>query len=207
MKKLYCDMDGVLVDFVAGAIGLVNAALDNPAKYTTWPEYKKLKKRLKVEGRNYIKSADLEKPEYRGVSEKEVMPEARAFMKRLIAGAGKKWWATLPWYRGGKSLWAYLCKHDKPHILSAPMFIEEDEKAFNGCKAGKMEWIKNNLGLDPNKVTLTDEKFEYAKNNILIDDFEINTIPWGNAGGVAIKHESALKTIEELKEVRKDAKF
>ena len=56
-------------------------------------------------------------------------------------------------------------------------------------------------------MTLTDEKFEYAKNNILIDDFEINTIPWGNAGGVAIKHESALKTIEELKEVRKDAKF
>jgi len=200
-------MDGVLVDFVAGAMSLVNSALTNPKKHASLSEYKALKKRLKKEGRNYIKVADLEKPEYRGISKNETMPEARAFMKCLIAKAGKEWWATLPWNRGGKKLWDYISKHDKPYILTAPMFIEEDPKAYRGCVKGKLEWVKKNLGLDPKKVTLTDEKFEYAKNNILIDDFEINTVPWKKKGGTPIKHESAKKTIATLKEVRKNAKL
>ncbi len=201
MKKLYCDMDGVLVDFVAGATKLVNNALENPESCTSWKEYKKLKSRLKAENRDHIKIADLEKPEYRGISAEEVMPEARAFMKRLIAEAGKNWWASLPWMPGGKALWAYLLKHHDPHILSAPM------SGCGGCKTGKLEWISANLGVDPRKIILTDEKYILAKNNVLIDDFEINTVPWKKAGGLAIKHVSAKRTITKLKEVGEDAKF
>ena len=63
MKKLYCDMDGVLVDFVAGAMKLVNTALENPTKYGEWEEFKLLKARLKKEGRDHITIMDLEKPE------------------------------------------------------------------------------------------------------------------------------------------------
>ena len=200
MKKLYCDMDGVLVDFVAGAMKLVNHALDNPKKYANWNEYKLLKERLKREGRDYIVTMDLEKPEYRGVNAEEVMPEARNLMKRLIAEAGKEWWATLPWMNGGKTLWKHLTKNHDPYILSAPM------GGCGGCKTGKLEWIQKNLGLDLKKVHLTDEKYVLAKNNILIDDFEINTIPWHKHGGIAIKHEYAKKTIAALKEVGKDAK-
>ena len=84
MKKLFCDMDGVLVDFTTGALKLVNSALVNIAKYGEWEEYKLLKARLKTEKRDYIKILDLEKPEYRGLAAEETMPEARAFMKRLI---------------------------------------------------------------------------------------------------------------------------
>lgn len=201
MKKLYCDMDGVLVDFVAGAMQLINTALANPVKYNEWEEFRLLKARLELEGRTHIEAMDLEKPEYRGVQAEEVMPEAREFMKRLIAEAGKNWWATLPWMNGGKTLWQYLTRNHDPHILSAPMGT-----GF-GCKTGKLEWIKTNLKLDPKKVVLTDEKHILAKNNVLIDDFEINTIPWKKAGGVAIKHENTKKTIANLKEVQKDAKL
>ena len=201
MKKLYCDMDGVLVDFVAGAMKLVNYALNNPDKYSGWDEYKLLKARLILEGRDHIVTMDLEKPEYRGVNAEEVMPEARNLMKRLIADAGKEWWATLPWMAGGKALWKHLKSNHDPHILSAPM------GGCGGCKTGKLEWIQTNLGVDPKKVRLTDEKHVLAKNNILIDDFEINTIPWNTHGGIAIKHENAKKTIATLKEVGKNAKL
>ena len=51
-------MDGVLVDFAAGALELVNTALKNP-KYNSWKEYKLLVKRLEKEGRNHIVPADL----------------------------------------------------------------------------------------------------------------------------------------------------
>ena len=122
-------------------------------------------------------------------------------MKRLIAEAGKNWWATLPWMKGGRTLWQYLAKNHDPHILSAPM------GGCSGCKSGKLEWIKTNLGLDPAKVILTDEKYVLAKNNVLIDDFEINTVPWKKAGGVAIKHVDTKETIADLKEVQENAKF
>ena len=201
MKKLYCDMDGVLVDFVAGATALINNALRNPESCASWVEYKELKERLKTEKRSYVRRVDLEKPEYRGISAEEVMPEARSFMKRLIAEAGKSWWANLPWMSGGKTLWAYLLKHHDPHILSAPM------SGCGGCKRGKLEWVSTNLGVDPRKVILTDEKHVLAKNNVLIDDFEINTAPWKKAGGVAIKHVTARSTITKLKEVGENAKF
>ena len=201
MKKLYCDMDGVLVDFVAGASKLVNTALKNPESYASWEEYKALTTRLHNENRESITVADLEKPEYRGRAEEEVMPEARAFMKRLIAEAGKSWWANLPWMPGGKVLWTHLRENHDPHILSAPM------SGCRGCKSGKLEWIRSNLGLELKKVVLMDEKHVLAKNNILIDDFEINTVPWNNAGGVAIRHTSAKKTIAELKRVRKHVEF
>jgi hypothetical protein len=206
MKKLYCDMDGVLVDFVAGAMKLVNTALATPTKYGEWEEFKRLKERLKAEGRTHIEVMDLEKPEYRGVQAEETMPEARDFMKRLITEAGRDWWATLPWMSGGKTLWSYLTKNHDPHILSAPM---ED---CGGCKTGKLSWVKTNLGLEPygkdkEKVILTDEKHVLAKNNVLIDDFKINTTPWNVAGGIAIIHENAKETIANLKEVQKNANF
>jgi 5'(3')-deoxyribonucleotidase len=201
MKKLYCDMDGVLVDFVAGAMKLINTALEEPSKHHYKDEFRLLKLRLKKEGRTHICVMDLEKPEYRGVKAEEVMPEARNFMKRLITEAGKNWWATLPWMRGGRTLWRYLAENHDPHILSAPM------GDCGSCEIGKLEWINTNLGLDPKKVVLTDEKYVLAKNNVLIDDFEINTVPWKRAGGVAIMHVNAKKTIANLKEVRGNAKF
>ena len=78
MKQLYCDMDGVLVDFVAGAMDLINGALDNPKKYQDVPEFVQLQERLVREDRTHIQAMDLEKPEYRGVTAEETMPEARS---------------------------------------------------------------------------------------------------------------------------------
>lgn len=201
LKKLYCDMDGVLVDFAAGALKLVNTALKDQ-KYASWKEYKLLIERLEKEGRNQILPIDLEKPEYRGRQENEVMPEARNFMKVLIAEAGSNWWATLPWMPGGKRLWENIAKYN-PRILSAPMDPLEE------CEKGKQEWIDINLVPihQPCEVVFTDEKFHLAEGNVLIDDFEINTVPWERNGGLPVihHHESTSSTIKLVEEIIEDA--
>jgi len=55
---------------------------------------------------------------------------------------------------------------------------------------------------------MSHDKYEWATSddspNILIDDFTSNTIPWEDAGGVAILHTKeggVTTTIEKLKEI------
>ncbi len=44
--------------------------------------------------------------------------------------------------------------------------------------------------------------FEYLdQNNILIDDFTKNTIPWEEKDGIAILHTDTNKTIQKLKDL------
>ena len=194
MKTLYCDMDGVLVDFSAGALALVNEALENPELYRDCPQYAALVEKLLKLGRGYVTSIDMEKPEYRGLTEEEVIPEARWLMKELIFAQGAEWWENLPWTPNGRELWAGLLKYN-PTILSAPM------AGATGCEEGKLNWVKKNLG-EP-EVVLEDEKFYYAKGNVLVDDFAFNTVPWEEYGGYPVLHEDenvivTLARVEEL---------
>ena len=191
---LYCDMDGVLVDFGAGALALVNGALEDPPAYDGCARYATLRERLSELGRERVILVDLEKPEYRGLEKSEVIPEARWLMKQLIFAQGAEWWENLPWTPNGKELWAGLLKYN-PTILSAPM------AGSAGCEEGKMAWIQKNLGDVP--VVLDDEKFHYAEGNVLVDDFAFNTIPWRECGGEPVMHddphfEATLELVGEL---------
>lgn len=189
MTTLYCDMDGVLVDFSEGALALVNNALDHPETYEDCPEYAVLKERLRALGREYVTTIDMEKPEYRGLTEEEVIPEARWLMKELIFEQGAEWWENLPWTPNGQELWTGLAKYN-PQILSAPM------AGATGCEKGKRAWVKKNIG--DVTVVLNDEKWHYADGNILVDDFAFNTVPWAEHGGSPVVHtdESYKETLE-----------
>lgn len=194
MMTLYCDMDGVLVDFGAGALALVNGALENPEAHDGCPKYAALKEKLRKLNREHVTLLDMEKPEYRGLPEDKVIPEARWLMKKLIFEQGPEWWENLPWTPNGRKLWAGLLKHN-PTILSAPM------AGATGCEEGKRAWIRKNLGEVP--VVLEDEKWHYAEGNVLVDDFAFNTIPWAECGGYPVMHEDehykeTLELVEEL---------
>lgn len=118
----------------------------------------------------------------------------------------KDFWANLPWQPGGKELWNYI-KSSSPNILSAPAVdfnLPQDQQLnpeFNQAIQGKKEWISNNLnGVNKEIFVPAPQKSSFATlKHILIDDMQKNTDAWKAAGGKAILHTSAPKTIEALK--------
>jgi len=189
--QIYCDMDGVLVDFIKGVIERMNKDIKDPSIQTK--EMIKLRKALEAAEETKVVMKDLDK---HFKPRTPLIRAARNYMYEALAD-DEEFWATLPWMPDGKELWAYISQFD-PDILTAPM--------GEGSKRGKERWIydDNNVEPPPKRVFMSHEKYEWSTNgkpNILIDDFTSNTIPWENAGGIAILHVSASETIAKLKEL------
>ena len=122
------------------------------------------------------------------------------------AGTSTDFWANLPWQRDGKALWKQLQRYDT-HILSAcPSVCGKDLKVIKG----KKEWCKKNLGIHPSRIHVVQrrEKKDFARDweasksgpaVILIDDNKKTCAEWESAGGIAIYHTGASKSIKELK--------
>ena len=110
-----------------------------------------------------------------------------------------KFWHTMPWQAGGRSLWSFISKN-KPHILSA--YVEE---SFDpNCIPGKTKWLKTNVGVSTDRINLVKrvQKQNFAnKNSILIDDYNKNVTDFKRRGGIGIYHTSTSNTIRELKKL------
>jgi len=192
--QIYCDMDGVLVDFVTGAVDRINQELDNLAG--EGKHHKHLVVSLKQKGRKYVEPGDISQ-----TSSKRIQV-ARKYMYKLLAN-NTKFWSELPWMEDGQRLWSYIGQYN-PYILTTPM-----EK---GSESGKEAWIRKNLNPFPMKIYMSDEKYKHAigedgKPNILIDDFPQNTVPWVDRGGIAILHKSADETIQKLQALQTNGRL
>ena len=188
--QIYCDMDGVLVDFQSAVVKQINRDLKN--KNVIGKKIEKLRKDLADLQRDHITEKDLDK-----INKENRLKSARKYMYR-VASNNERFWANLPWMPEGKELWEYIKKYD-PCILTTPL---QDEAS----KKGKARWIEENLFPKPKKVIMSHEKYNWATDdngqpNILIDDFTINTIPWEEKGGTSILYINASKAIKELKEL------
>ena len=189
---IYCDMDGVLVDFQTAVVDQINKDLKDDS--LDGRRLIKLREKLANLNRDSITKGDLDK-----IDKSKRFKAAREYMYARFRN-DEAFWASLPWFPGGQELWKYIGKYE-PYILTAPMSGE-------GSRTGKQKWIENNLNPQPKKIFMSHEKYKWAttngKPNILIDDFEINTIPWAKAGGIAILHTNLKKTIQELEEIMKN---
>ena len=189
--KIYCDMDGVLVDFETGVVDAMNLELKK--EFPAFPEL--AAKLVKELGRNYVTKADIKKY---SPSKVDVAAE---YMYRLVEG-DENFWANLSWQPGGKRLWAYIRQFD-PDILTAPM----DKGGKTNSLDGKLRWVDKNLNIDTAKVNFEHEKWKYATSedgdpNILIDDFESKVKPWNRDGGIGILHLNADNTIKILDTIK-----
>ena len=188
--QIYCDMDGVLVDFEFAALDQINKDLKDESLAGKYID--KLREKLAELGRDEVIQQDLDK-----MDKENRLQSARNYMYRRLDD-DEEFWANLPWAEGGEELWDYISKFN-PYVLTAPMKGE-------GSKRGKQIWIENNLIPQPEKVYMSHEKYHWAVNvdddpNVLIDDFTTNTIPWEEHGGIAILHTDTATTIHELEEL------
>jgi hypothetical protein len=187
--QIYCDMDGVLVDFLIPTLDQINKDLEDET--VTGKKINRLRQELSKLGRDVVTIQDLDK-----MDKENRLQAARKYMYKRLED-NEEFWATLPWAEGGKELWGYISEFD-PYILTAPMKGE-------GSKRGKEIWIENNLSPPPQKVFMSHDKYNWAVNggpNVLIDDFITNVVPWREAGGIAIHHTSTANTIKQLKEIQ-----
>ena len=105
--QIYCDMDGVLVDFVAGAIRQINEdvsdkQLSNKDDSTGKLNYLgQLRMILRREGIDNIDETHIEK---NSEGRQKVRKAAIKYMYVRLAD-DERFWANLPWMAGGQELW------------------------------------------------------------------------------------------------------
>lgn len=129
------------------------------------------------------------------------------FWKHITA-AGCGFWSDMPWMAGGKELHDFLKSSGlNPTILSA--LPSPDRKiAMVNARKGKIEWLKKELGAPyANNAILCfrpEKALQSGSSRILIDDNSNNIREWEEAGGTAILHKNADRTIKCLSKIVKE---
>ena len=206
-SKIYCDMDGVLVNFADYTIGLVNkliAGKDIPWSAEQTRGYRKRLKRI----HNRLG------PDFRVTDEKQLKkePEIKSFMFGVIGtNPGEFYKRMSPYQDGINELWPALKATGRDvYILSAA--VPARAEGAKTSEEGKTEWVQEH-GLDPVKTIVVQadreantaqKKAAYANlngiPNILIDDKPENINDWTSAGGIGILHKpgGSAATIQQL---------
>ena len=171
--EIYCDMDGVLVDFELGAVEHITSDIKSGKASELGEEL----------GRDYITAEDIR-------SNKSV----RNYMyKELEHNA--EFWENLPWMPNGREVWAAIAPYN-PNILTTPMGYGS-EIGKQAWIDNNLNPAPQKVFMSREKYNWAN------KNSILIDDWTKNTIPWEEHGGIAILHldsdlEKTLSTLQEL---------
>lgn len=186
--QIYCDMDGVLVDFGSATSKILNDLINNPEEHQ---DNKKLYKAI-LRAKEEIGEEEITSKHFSfGSPHKEIIN----LMFRALA-SNKDYWVEMDWLEGGKELWDFIEPY-KPIILTAPI------KSTSASKLGKEEWCANHLGKEV-EVIVDEEKWKYAKREgktgLLIDDRKKNVRLFRDAGGKAILYTDLKSAEDEIKQ-------
>ena len=203
IAAIYCDMDGVLVDFESGAVELVAQILDGSAD-PIWTESSK----------SMAKNIDRVKADmgddWRPQSGHDLDAKgARRLMMSAIASAPGKFFGSLaPLEDGVGELWPFLNSLGVPvHILSAP--VRGREGSGPTAEEGKRRWVQEHLDPQPESIVIVDakDKQNWAVRdggvNLLVDDKGSTIDSWNARGGIGILHipHDSSRSINEISQI------
>lgn len=107
-------------------------------------------------------------------------------------------WENLPVIKGAKKFWDSIKKHD-PIVLTSNDV--GDPAAMEDCAEQKRRWVGKRLGKSVRIIVDKDKSKHAGPGDVLIDDMEKNTGPWGEAGGTAILHKNFSETQKKLRDL------
>ena len=199
---IYCDMDGVLVNFEEAVVNLVNSLLDGgslPGVEITRGYEKRLRKLRAELG-----------PDWRAKSrpDLDIKPVRNFMMGAIGANPGPVFAEMKPHKDAIDSLWPYLTSSGHTvNVLTAPIRARSED--VMSAEEGKELWVFRWLKPSPSAVIMSPaaQKAQYAVSgeipNILIDDKASTIESWNNAGGIGILHTpgGSSSTIGALKDL------
>jgi hypothetical protein len=195
MKRIFCDMDGVLVNFEKGYIDRVN---EREPGYLEHIGY----------NGNFTQIEDFIQAEFERIApnEKErAKAKYRASAKFWSFVTGDiQWWVNLPWMLDGQELFNNLYSLRQNSIISEFNILSAPSKTDPVVPGAKRLWIdKQGLTNKLDRIIMDNDKFKYEEshNDILIDDTEKKLNDWINAGGTGILHKNTAETLTKLNEL------
>lgn len=200
--QIFCDMDGVLVNFESTAISLTNSILSGgklPGVSRSKSHFHRVQQVHDEMGNDWRLStgSDLQIPVVR-----------KLMLTSISANPGLIFLSMQPHQDGITQLWPFINRVGLTvNILSAP--INGNKSAPMSAAEGKTSWVESWLKPQPKNIIITPSarKYEHATTdgveNILIDDKASTIDAWNAAGGIGILHipKNSSKTIQQLIEI------
>jgi hypothetical protein len=169
---IFCDMDGVLVDFDEGykeLTGVTTQHADSQGKDEFWKLYRDSLKNKDISERSYWANLDW-------------MPD------------GKQLWDYIKEYN------PYVLT--APSVNFDIPFEERYKLENNESMQGKTEWVQRLPNMKKIYFRSAQRKADFAgPNKILIDDRKDTIDSWNANGGIGILHTSAANTIKQLQQL------
>jgi hypothetical protein len=169
---IFCDMDGVLVDFDEGykeLTGVTTQHADSQGKDEFWKLYRDSLKNKDISERSYWANLDW-------------MPD------------GKQLWDYIKEYN------PYVLT--APSVNFDIPFEERYKLENNESMQGKTEWVQRLPNMRKIYFRSAQRKADFAgPNKILIDDRKDTIDSWNANGGIGILHTSTANTIKQLQEL------